>query len=79
MNNTNNMAKLSRGNSKEVPESRNFAPSAVNSKEVPESRNFAPSAVSPCLQKARQQNKNSITTSWVGNCGCTCLCPNPPK
>jgi len=48
MNNTNNMAKLSRGNSKEVPESRNFAPSAV-------------------------------TTSWVGNCGCTCLCPNPPK
>jgi len=48
----------------------------VNREVGPELRTFAPKATSPCLQKARQA---SVVSNWVGNCGCTCLCPNPPK
>lgn len=45
----------------------------------PEVRNFAPKAASPCLQEARQHVKDSSVMAWKGNCGCTCLCPTPPK
>lgn len=43
----------------------------------PELRIFTPKASTPCLRAARRQKRASM--GWVGNCGCTCLCPNPPK
>ena len=45
----------------------------------PEVRAFTPKAASPCLQEARQHAKDNSTIAWAGNCGCTCLCPTPPK
>jgi len=50
----------------------------VDRNSEPKLRTFAPQASSPCLQEARKSGSN-ITSTWVGNCGCTCLCPNPPK
>lgn len=48
-------------------------------KDRPELRTFMPRAASPCLQEVRRQAKVSATTNWVGNCGCTCLCPGGPS
>ena len=48
-------------------------------KDRPEMRSFTPKAASPCLQQARRESQFGATTSWRGNCGCTCLCPNPPS
>ncbi len=45
----------------------------------PEVRVFTPKAASPCLQEARQHVASDSVIAWVGNCGCTCLCPNPPS
>lgn len=44
----------------------------------PEVCSFSPKSASPCLQEARQAAADDPTTKWAGNCGCTCLCPNPP-
>jgi hypothetical protein len=42
-------------------------------------RTFVPKAASPCLQEARRHAASDSAIAWAGNCGCTCLCPNPPS
>jgi hypothetical protein len=37
---------------------------------------FEQRATSPCSQAAGDEDVNY---KWAGNCGCTCLCPVPPK
>jgi len=59
-------------------ESRVVMSDQDNSEIRPEVRTFVAKAVSPCLREARQQDKTDSIIAWAGNCGCTCLCPNPP-
>ena len=44
--------------------------------EIPQIQEFRPRALTPCLEEGRRQK---IVSRWVGNCGCTCLCPGGPR
>lgn len=43
---------------------------------IPEFSSFSTSPTSPCLDEARKK-ETGLNLKWVGNCGCTCLCPSP--